>query len=1120
VASYLDPSLTKFQQDLSGSYQLKFEHKTISDACGKTYFARGLQYFKEGRVLSLEFDAVNNGIELIGVAQGSLGNVYEQTIFIDFRGDYIEIDGECSCPVTHNCKHVAALCLQYKAELETPSLPSTLSARTNIAKQDGITRWLTKLTASATDYRPANIPPLQDWLIYVLSIRPDSLSPLEPRKLSVKVCATHHKKNGKGLVKGREVALHNIDAPHYSHLRHQALPIDLDIGAFLSTTSEYSYWNTPTTINGRSGAQALSLMLQTGRCYWQSSDTAPLQSGEQKQLQLRWEKHDNGELELHHNLDKLCLLLDTQPPMYLDIKKRQAGLLEVGKWSNAQLSELGNAPRIPAAKADEVTRNLLQNHPELPLPPPAEITIRENDGEAMNPCLTLTSFEPRPGTTSHCLLLDFDYAGDRVQAQPFVEQATFSSQDDWVRLKRNKMLEDSAIHVLTEYGFNPQDPADTNPQSLLLMPKDQTRNANNAACWADFIEHGVDTLRAEGWLIEVDNEFHLRFEQGDWEAQIDADENDNDWFSLRFDLNIGDESLPLAPLLIPLLEIEPDTLPDIITLPLGKHRFVRIPSERILPFLSTLRELFSRAPDDNGELRISRFDAITVDALAEQGAALKGAKKLRELAKKLKDFDGIKTVKIPKGLQAELRPYQHSGLNWLQFLREYRFAGILADDMGLGKTVQTLAHLLVEKNAGRLDKPALVVAPTSLMGNWRREAEHFAPELRVTVLHGNDRHVHFADMANCDLLLTTYPLLSRDSEQLQAQRYHSVILDEAQAIKNSRTKMAQLVRQLHCDHRLCLTGTPLENHLGELWSLFDFLMPGFLGDSRTFKNHYRTPIEIHGDIERQHNLSQRVQPFLLRREKDDVASELPPKTEIQQTVELQGKQAELYESIRLSMDQRVREAIKNQGLARSHITILDALLKLRQVCCDPRLLKLDRAKNVTQSAKLELLMDLLPEQLEEGRRIILFSQFTSMLSLIEDELHKHGIEYSKLTGQTRKRDEAIQRFREGDVNLFLISLKAGGTGLNLTEADTVILYDPWWNPAVESQAIDRAHRIGQDKPVFIYRLMVSGSVEEKMLAMQDKKRALAKGIYAVKKGDETPLLDTQTLQSLFAPLAT
>jgi SNF2 family DNA or RNA helicase len=311
----------------------------------------------------------------------------------------------------------------------------------------------------------------------------------------------------------------------------------------------------------------------------------------------------------------------------------------------------------------------------------------------------------------------------------------------------------------------------------------------------------------------------------------------------------------------------------------------------------------------------------------------------------------------------------------------------------------------------------------------------------------------------------------------------------------------------------------MENHLGELWAQFDFLMPGFLGDAATFTARWRRPIEKVGDDGLRERLARRVAPFLLRRTKGEVAAELPPKTEILRTVPLGERQATLYESIRLAMERKVREAIAAQGLARSHITILDALLKLRQTCCDPRLLPLKQAAGVKSSAKLELLMDLVPEQLAEGRRILLFSQFTRMLALIEEALAERRIGYTKLTGQTRDREAAIDRFRRGEVDLFLISLKAGGVGLNLTEADTVILYDPWWNPAVEAQAADRTHRIGQDKPVFVYKLLTEATVEEKILALQEKKRALVAGITRPRRGGEVDAFTAEDLAALFAPLS-
>jgi SNF2 family DNA or RNA helicase len=341
-----------------------------------------------------------------------------------------------------------------------------------------------------------------------------------------------------------------------------------------------------------------------------------------------------------------------------------------------------------------------------------------------------------------------------------------------------------------------------------------------------------------------------------------------------------------------------------------------------------------------------------------------------------------------------------------------------------------------------------------------------------------------------------------------------VILDEAQMIKNPGAKVSQMARALRAQCRLCLSGTPVENHLGELWSLFDFLQPGLLGDERHFQRHYRTPIERNGDRGRAEALSARLAPFLLRRTKDSVAKELPPKVEIVESITLDEKQRDFYDGVRLAMHQRIQEVVRQQGLARSQITILDALLKLRQVCCDPRLVNMDAAS--VPSAKLEWLATVLPELVAEGRRILLFSQFTSMLRLIESLVTGLGIPYCLLTGETADRTEVVQRFQTGEVPLFLISLKAGGTALNLTAADTVIHYDPWWNPAVESQATDRAHRIGQTKSVFVYKLIAEGSVEERMLQLQADKRALAGRLYTQKSASPTAL-GAEDLEMLFAP---
>ena len=443
--------------------------------------------------------------------------------------------------------------------------------------------------------------------------------------------------------------------------------------------------------------------------------------------------------------------------------------------------------------------------------------------------------------------------------------------------------------------------------------------------------------------------------------------------------------------------------------------------------------------------------------------------------------------------------------------------GILADDMGLGKTVQTLAHLLVEKESGRMTKPSLVIAPTSLMPNWKSEAARLAPSLKVLVLHGNERKLHFSKLNAFDLILTTYPLLMRDRDFIIAQEFHLLILDEAQNVKNAKTQAYQVVQQIISKHRVCLSGTPMENHLGELWALFHLLLPGFLGDQKTFQAVYRKPIETLGNLSRREALVKRINPFLLRRTKQQVALELPAKTEIIQKIEFKEKQRDLYEAIRLRAQQQVMIQIQDKGLARSQITVLDALLKLRQVCCDPRLVKTEGAAGVKESAKLECLTDMLTQMLEENRKVLIFSQFTSMLAIIAQMLTENKIAYTILTGETRDRETPVQEFQKGNVPVMLISLKAGGVGLNLTAADTVIHYDPWWNPSVENQATDRAHRIGQQKAVFVYKLVVAGSLEEKILALQERKKGLVASLIDSKADTGAPLT-MEDLENIFQPL--
>lgn len=445
-------------------------------------------------------------------------------------------------------------------------------------------------------------------------------------------------------------------------------------------------------------------------------------------------------------------------------------------------------------------------------------------------------------------------------------------------------------------------------------------------------------------------------------------------------------------------------------------------------------------------------------------------------------------------LEAVLRPYQKQGVAWLQFLRRNGFGGILADEMGLGKTLQALAHLRTVKAQGgeaRARGPHLIVCPTSLVFNWVAEAKKFTPELSVLVLHGAERHADFARIAESDVVVTSYALLRRDGGRYQGVEFDTVVLDEAQHIKNRQTQNAQAVKAIKARQRLVLTGTPLENSVLDLWSIFDFLMPGYLGPAADFRERYETPITKAQDRAVQARLARRLRPFLLRRLKREVAAELPAKIEQVAYCDLTPVQREVYQRVIEASRNEVLAAVGAQGLAQSRLVVLTALLRLRQVCCDLRLLELPDVTPAGASAKLDLFSELLEEVIDGGHRTLVFSQFVTMLGLLKERLTSEGIAFCYLDGATVDRAAVVNEFQQNaTIPVFLISLKAGGVGLNLTGADTVVHFDPWWNPAVENQATDRAHRIGQRRVVTSYKLIARDTVEEKILALQQRKRDL------------------------------
>ncbi len=1057
----------------------KLTAEILREDCGDGAYTRGLGYYRQGRAVVQQVVLKRGGVTLLGLNHGSANQQYRQHIQITGDGKTLGVMGECECPVGFNCKHVVATCLAWKAQ-----------AGGTTADSSEFEHWLRRFAASDEE------PPRRsaDSLLYI--VKPGS----GLQDVLVDFIVSRFTKDGnwtRGHRASDSALRDRWDVPQYFR------PIDREIVPLLLAGSG-NPWDRKVSIARSSGHAAMKLMVDTGRTFWHGDRTTPLQRGRERVACLTW-KNDGAGHRLGLDLEDVTLV-PTSPAWYIDPEKLEAGSLKLPVGLDEQrLGLLANAPPVGEEEARRVSRLLALNHPDMPTPSPVEM---DDLHEQPVPYLKLAFQAADPARSE--LKLSFRYGPVVVSPTDSTAEIHVREMNErLVRIHRDVEAERAAREILLVHAVTPRP---DQPFTFAVASNATDRNAVLSA-WFEFVETVVPVVEGQGWVVEqaVDQGFNLS--RADT-IEGEVEEVGNDWFGLRFDLRVDGWQVPLVPLVTELLaDYRPGTLPETMYLDSGDGNFIAVQSAQIEPILQTIVDLFDHLGADDS-LQLSRLDAPRLLELGE--TQIKGALRLKRLAERLRDFDGIKTVKLPTTFKGSLRDYQHQGLNWLQFLRQYELSGILADDMGLGKTVQTLAHLAVEKRAGRMQSPSLIVAPTSLMGNWRREAEAFTPGLSVLVLHGPGRFDHFDMIDQYDLVLTTYPLLPRDHEVLLARRWHYLILDEAQQIKNPRAQAAQLVRGIKANHRLCLTGTPMENHLGELWAQFDFLMPGFLGDQKSFARHYRTPIEQHGDTAKLERLAKRTAPFMLRRTKDRVATELPPKSEFLRTMPIEGKQATLYESIRLAMDKKVRDAIAKKGLARSHITILDALLKLRQVCCDPRLLPAGAGGNAG-SAKLEMLMDILPEQIDEGRRILLFSQFTTMLGLIEKEVSRLGIPYTKLTGQTRKRDEAIERFRSGEVNLFLISLKAGGVGLNLTEADTVIHYDPWWNPAVETQATDRAHRIGQDKPVFVYKLITEGTVEEKILALQEKKRRLAESMYGKEEGEGKGIpLDAETLASLLA----
>jgi hypothetical protein len=816
----------------------------------------------------------------------------------------------------------------------------------------------------------------------------------------------------------------------------------------------------------------LPLAARTGRCYLQSgaqsSDLTPLSwdDGGPWTFKLAIERSRKGWVVsgifcrgeermdmatpvlitqggLVFTRDRVAPLAEDAPFEWIAHLRNMGGIQARESEKDELLAELLCAPGLPALEVPEELR-----YEEVKLVPQPCLRIRNEEQQSYNPRKLQAD-------------LFFDYEGRAVPS--YEETRGFYDSAERRFLSRDAAAEKAAREHLNELGvkFRATTYGITAPRWELTPAK---------------LPRVVRALLEAGWHIDAEGKIFRR--PGSFNIRVSTG---LDWFELHGGVEYGETAAKLPALLEALRRGD-----NMVRLDDGTYGM--LPEE----WMRRIGMLAGAGAAENGHVRFRRSQAGLLDALLATQPEARCDEAFERVRDELRMFQGVEPAAQPAGFVGSLRDYQREGVGWMEFLRRMSFGGCLADDMGVGKTAQVLAMLETRRAlraAGETVAPSLVVVPRSLVFNWKQEAERFTPQLRVLDYTGTERDV--TGFAEHDLILTTYGTLRRDAVRLKDVEFDYIVLDEAQAVKNADTESAKAVRLLRGDHRLALSGTPVENHLGELWALFEFLNPGMLGSASVFKmagSAARNP-----DEETRRMLAHALRPFILRRTKEQVARELPPKTEQTVHCEMESAQRQLYNELRQHYRDALLKRIETDGMAKSKIQVLEALLRLRQAACHPGLI--DPKRKSENSGKLDVLLARLREVLDEGHKALVFSQFTSLLRIVRDRLDSERVVYEYLDGATRDRQARVERFQnDADCRLFLVSLKAGGLGLNLTAAEYVFLLDPWWNPAVEAQAVDRAHRIGQTQHVFAYRLIARDTVEEKVLELQKTKRDLAAAI--------------------------
>jgi len=1077
---------------------------------GSVIRSRGRDYFEAGFV---RIETRTDDLAIAVVKNGS-GGFYEVQMILDSEAVDL-LDSECTCPYFedhYECKHIWATILQLDADdkestVSQARLPAPKGSRAKTSdsqpQKQHSPDWmieLHRLRSESSETTAVRNPAINSELIlqrqqfwYVIDISRS----IHKDFIAIDLMTRQVLSSGVlGVIKEFRLdrsSVRDLKDPVHSALMQQLL----DVGLSNLPAHSYSYYSQPslTSIDIKPLVQTgiLPQLARTGCLCWRLSAQVPIEDVKfltyddnaiwepeiefvKKPSQQEWiitgrmmqktfaANDPNGDLQQTRPLADMMLLTSAGLAIFPE-SLSSVRLGDKEDWVRL----LQRKPELHISFDDHplFLKQVLQTPKLLRMPLPVNF-CPQRQNVTCKPRLRLLATDKLPQMLHHMRtvfgVVDFLYDDFSVSVRN-LQKAIWneaSSEAFW----RNPAVEADHLESLATLGGQPIPACFNAPKIDVQFVSSQATSVVRR-----LMDLGWD-VEAEGALVKRPGSFRIGVTSG------------LDWFELNAEMDFNGATAALPALLQAIKS--------------GAH-FVTLTdgSRGMLPeeWLRRYGTIASLGEIDGDAIRFKPSQAMILDALLDAQENVTRDRGFKAYCKKLNDFTGIKPKSPPQSFQGELRDYQKEGLSWLHFLNDFRLGGCLADDMGLGKTVQVLS-LLEARRTRRLKseetrRPSLVVVPKSLIFNWTNEAARFTPKLKVVNYTGLMRRGH--ELAEADIILTTYGTLRQDIVDLQKTQFDYVVLDEAQAIKNSDSQAAKACRLLKADHRLAMTGTPVENHLGELWSLFEFLNPGMLGASSAFQKLTAASNNEEDRIAALNTLSKALRPFMLRRTKQQVLTELPGKTEQTLYCEMPPKQRKLYNELRDYYRVQLSSKIKELGLKRSKIHVLEALLRLRQAACHQGLI--DSKRQNEDSAKLDAILEQLTQIAADGHKALVFSQFTSLLAIVKKKLDKIGILYEYLDGKSNKRQEIVSRFQNDEkCPLFLISLKAGGHGLNLTAADYVFILDPWWNPAVEAQAVDRAHRIGQDRHVFAYRLICKDTVEERILEMQKEKQHLADSI--------------------------